>query len=305
MYRNIPLKSSRWLLGAILSIMASIAMAGPLQVVATTPSLAMLANEIGGDAVRVEVLSQPDEDVHYIQARPSLVPRLRKADLLLAVGAQLEAGWLPTLVNNAGNARLLPGGPGYFEAASVVELIGRGETDNLHLRGHTHPDGNPHFALDPIRLGQVGQVLAERLASLDVAHAERFRQAAGEVAKRLASWVDDVRPRLTGAPGAVFYHRDGVYLLERFGLPVLGQLEPIPGVPPTAAHLESLRARLAGKPGVMIFPPFYPSAGPDKLAGLLGWKSVQLPLEPREPTLAAYLRLLDEWVAALAGARPG
>lgn len=274
-----------------------------LEVVATTASMGMLAREVGGDAVRVGVLAPPDRDPHSLQAKPSMMRALRDADLVVAVGAELEVGWLPAAINGAANPRILPGRDGYFEAAAQVPLLDAGGKADRAL-GDVHPMGNPHLHLDPARMANIGLALAERLARLDPAHAaayrERARRFAAAVAQRLPAW----KARAAGSAGAVLYHKDGVYLLDLLGLPVLGYVEPVPGVPPTARHLQDLITRLQGRRGVILYHAWQPAQGPERLAAALGWKALQVPLEPpKDADAEGYFRLIDSWVSALAAAR--
>ena len=214
---------------------------------------------------------------------------LRNADLLVAVGAELEVGRLPAALQGASNGKLLPGQPGYFEAAAQVPLIDKsGDTDRS--RGDVHPMGNPHLFLDPDRMAAVGHALAGRLGRLDPAREQAYRANAEtfsrEVAARLPRWkTEDV-----GAPGAVLYHKDANYLLVLLGVPVLGYVEPLPGIPPTAQHLSDLVQQLSGRKGVILFTDYQSAQGPDFLSSKLGWKAVRLPpevgeRETRTPTL--------------------
>lgn len=277
--------------------------AAPLEVVATTASLGMLAREVGGDAVRVTVLAPPDRDIHSLQARPSMIRDLRGADLLLAVGAELEAAWLPAALRSAANPRLLPGREGYFEAAAQVELRDRG-TPADRAQGDVHPSGNPHLHMDPLLLAEVAEALAETLARLAPADAEAYRaRAAGfsrEAAERVRAW----QAQAGGAPGAVFYHKSVDYLAQRLNVPILGYVEPVPGVPPTPGHLRTLVEDLRGRGGVILFHDYHPRRGPDFLAQALGWRAEQLPSEPPASADAAdYFAFVGAWVQALADPR--
>ncbi|MGE4086253.1 MAG: metal ABC transporter substrate-binding protein [Vicinamibacterales bacterium] len=275
-----------------------------LRVVATTSSMAMLAREVGGDAVSVTTLAPPDRDPHYVLARPSMMLALRRADLVVAVGAELEVGWLPAALQSAANGKVRPGQPGYFEGAAQVELLERGDTAD-RSRGDVHPMGNPHYYMDPVRMAAAGRALAGRLAALDPprkdAYLGRAAAFAAAVDARAAAW----RARAAKAPGVVFYHKDGNYLAAFLAVPVLGYVEPLPGVPPTASHLRDLVGRLQGSKGVILYNSYHPSDGPEFLARQLGWRAVQLPLEVAlDATGADYLDHLDRWVTAITGATP-
>ena len=292
-------------LGGLLTL-AAVAAAPPaaaLEIVATAPSLGALAREIAGPGAQVTVLAGPQQDLHRLQAKPSMMRRLRDADLVVAIGAELEMGWLPVAIAGAANSRIQPGQPGYFEAAAQVDLLDRGGSAD-RAQGDVHPVGNPHLDLDPVRMAAVGQALAGRLAQLDPAGAADYRARAqafaDQVDARTATW----QAQLAGAPGALLYHRDAIYLLERFGVPLLGTIAPVPGVPPTGRQLSALKAALTGRRGVILYAPYQSPQAPQALARDLGWPVVQLPLEPPlEADGKGYLDHLGRWVAALASAR--
>ncbi len=186
------------------------------KVVATTAAMGMLAREIGGPAVEVTVLAPPDRDAHYLDARPSFIRALRGTDLVVAVGADLEAGWLPPALSGAANPGVLPGRDGYFEAAAHVDLLETGGPADRSL-GDVHPAGNPHLNLDPVRMTTVARALADRLGRLDPAGAAGYRQRADDFARAVEARMPGWQARVRGAPGAVLYHKDGLYLLDRLG----------------------------------------------------------------------------------------
>lgn len=280
------------------------AAAAGLQITATTSSMGMLARVVGGDAVQVTVLAPPDRDAHTLAAKPSMMLALRRADLLVAVGADLEVGWLPAAIDGASNPRLQPGQAGYFEAAAHVPLIEAGQAAD-RSRGDVHPAGNPHLHLDPERMAQLAAALAHRLGELDRPHAEQFQANAAVFQKAVGAQTPRWKKQAAGAAGIVFFHKDGNYLAAWLGIPVLGYLEPLPGIPPTATHLRQLKESLQGKRGVVIFTSFQPEEGPRFLAEALGWKRVRLPLEPGAGAgTEDYLKLIDRWVAAVAESRP-
>lgn len=272
------------------------------KVVATTSAMGMLARTVGGEHVSVTVLSPPDRDAHYILATPSMMIALRRADLLVAVGGELEIGWLPAALQGANNGKILPGQPGYFEGAAQVAMIETGQSAD-RSRGDVHPLGNPHYYMDPQRMAQVALALAARLAEMDPANAAAFTTNATAfgrlVEERLPRW----KAKAQGAPGVVFYHKDGNYLAAMLGVPVLGFVEPLPGIPPTAAHLRDLVQRLKGKDGVILFNSFHPESGPEFLARNLGWKAQRLSHDVGlKADAGAYLDHIEQWVNAISGA---
>lgn len=287
------------------AILLGLALEAPAatNVVATTSSMGVLVRAVGGDAVKLTVLAPPDRDAHMLQARPSMMVALRNADLLVAVGAELEIGWLPAALQGANNGKILPGTPGYFEAAAQIGLIEGGKTAD-RSQGDVHPMGNPHLYMDPVRMAAVADALAGRLASLDAANSARYRSGAAAFRAAVEARVPAWKQKATGARGIVAFHKDINYLTELLGVPVLGYLEPLPGIPPTAAHLSDLTGRLKGQKGVILYTDYQPGQGPDFLARNLGWPKVRLPLEPAVGASAEdYLKLMDRWVDGVASVK--
>jgi zinc/manganese transport system substrate-binding protein len=280
--------------------LAGVVAAQPVvEVVATTSTMGMLARTVGGSHVRVRVLAPPDRDAHFLLARPSMLVALRRADLVVAVGADLEVGWLTAALQGAGNARIQPGQIGYFEGAVQIPLL---ETDVVADRalGDVHPFGNPHYYMDPERLARVGQSLAVRLGEIDPPHREAFRQNAEAFARQVNERTPGWRAMAEGAPGVVFYHKDGNYLAELLGVPVLGFVEPLPGLPPTASHLRSLVRRLEGQRGVIVYNSYHSASGPSFLSRNLNWPARQLQHEVAlDADATAYLDHIERWVVAL------
>lgn len=281
-------------------LMLPLAAQAALDVVTTSSSTGALVREVAGDHAEVTVLAPPDRDLHHLQARPSMMRALRVADLVVALGADLEVGWLPPAIRQAANPGILPGRAGYFEAAAQVELLDAGGPAD-RARGDVHPVGNPHVNMDPVRMARVALALADRLAELDPDHGGVYRERAGAFEGKVQARVGEWQRRTAGAPGVVSFHKDVVYLLDRFGVPHLGTLEPVPGVPPTARHLRDLAGALAGRDGVILLASFQPRQAADALAEALGWPVVTWPLEP--PLDAGgdgYLNHMGRWVEALA-----
>src|SRR5688572_6831841 len=220
-----------------------------LNVFACTPEWGALAQELGGDRVSVYMATTALQDPHRIEARPSLIARARNADLLVCTGADLEAGWLPLLQTQAGNAKIQAGQPGLFEAASVVPLLERPARLDRSL-GDVHPAGNPHVHLDPRNIASIAAALGERMAALDAANAayfgERTKAFLGRWREALARWEKQGQP-LKGVP-VIVHHKNLTYLIAWLGMREAGSLEPKPGLPPSAAHLNELLAGLKRAP---------------------------------------------------------
>jgi zinc/manganese transport system substrate-binding protein len=243
----------RSILILVLGVVASTPVRAELRVFACEPEWQALVQELGGGEVSAVSATTALQDPHRIEARPSLIAQLRRADLAVCTGAGLEAGWLPQLLRTSGNARVQPGQPGYFEAASAVTLLEvPARVDRAE--GDVHPDGNPHLHLDPRNIERVAEALSARLIALDPPHAGRYREAHAKFAQRwraaLARWEREAAP-LKGMP-VVYHHRGWVYLAHWLGLKEAGVLEPKPGLPPSAAHLAQLLAQLERAPARAI-----------------------------------------------------
>jgi zinc/manganese transport system substrate-binding protein len=224
-----------------------------LKVLATTPDWAALVTELAGDKVNVYTATSAFQDVHRVDAKPSLVARARTADLVVATGADLEIGWMPVLLQDSGNTRIQPGSPGYLEAAPLVHLLEVPSAVDRSM-GDIHPLGNPHVTLDPRNIAIIAKALTARLVLLDSANAAFYAARGEEFQKRwqqaTVQWEAKAAP-LKGV-GVVVIHRDQVYLCNWLGLKELAAIEPKPGVPPSAGYLSELVTKLAATPPKMI-----------------------------------------------------
>lgn len=241
------------LLMVALMIGAALPAHAALKILATTADWGALARELGGEKVDVYVATTALQDVHRVEARPSLVARARTADLLVATGAELEIGWLPVLLQESGNRRIQSGAPGNFEAVSALRLLEvPGRVDRS--MGDIHALGNPHVQLDPHNIAAVAHALAARLAQVDPPQAAYYQQRERDFATRwsaaIARWEAMAAP-LRGVPVAIM-HRDQVYLCHWLGLNEIASIEPKPGVPPTAAYLGQLVTKLGAQPPKLI-----------------------------------------------------
>jgi zinc/manganese transport system substrate-binding protein len=250
-----------------------------LEVLACEPEWGALVTEIAGDKAKVTVATTAKQDPHHIEARPSLIARARRADLLVCNGAELEIGWLPLLQRESGNARIQTGKPGYFEAAQHVTLIDKPTTVDRSM-GDVHAAGNPHFHLDPRNLLPVAEALSVRLSSLDPANALHYRARLQEFNTRwnaaIARWTQSAAP-LKGTSVAV-QHKNWSYLLRWLGMETVIDLEPRPGVDPSAAYLSEVVSRLSRTPAQMVLRANYHSARPSQwVSRKAGIPAVELP----------------------------
>lgn len=226
----------------LLVALASTPAQARLKVFACEPEWASLVTELAGDKVDVDSATTALQDVHVIEAKPSLIAKMRSADLLVCTGAELEIGWLPQLVRQSGNTRV-SSGPGSFMAASQVKTLER-PTALDRAQGDVHPEGNPHIQMDPRRVLIVARRLDDRLAELDPANAATYRERGANFEKRwlaaMTKWKAEAA--LLAGRKVVVHHISWVYLWDWLGMQQIGALEPRPGVPPTAAHMSQLVA---------------------------------------------------------------
>ena len=238
---------------ALLILLAGAPAEANLRILATTADWGALATELGGDRVSVYVATTALQDVHRVDAKPSLVARARTADLVVATGAELEVGWLPVLVQESGNPRIQPGAPGYFEAAAQLHLLEVPSQLDRSM-GDIHPQGNPHLQLDPHNIAVVAKALTSRLAMLDADNADYYRKRGSDFDARwtqaIARWESKAAP-LKGIP-VVIMHRDQAYLCHWLGLNEVAAIEPKPGVPPSAGYLGQLVSKLSASPPKLI-----------------------------------------------------
>jgi zinc/manganese transport system substrate-binding protein len=232
--------------------------AAPVQakfnVFACEPEWAALMAELGGDKLNIVSATTAMQDPHRIEARPSLIAKMRRADLVVCSGAELEMGWLPLLLRSSGNSKVQPGRPGYVEAAMLVERLEVPQTVDRAM-GDVHSKGNPHVQSDPRRMATIAEQLSQKLVELDSANAPYYEQRGSEFLQRwrqkLGEWEERGAP-LKGVR-AVTHHKDWVYLFDWLGMEEVATLEPKPGVPPTPGHLAQLKKQLASEPaGVVV-----------------------------------------------------
>ena len=250
-----------------------------LRVFSCEPEWAALAEELGGDHVDVYSATSAHQDVHYIQARPSLIAKLRRADLLICSGADLELGWLPLLLRKASNARVQPGQAGHLDVAKIVPMLDVPSRID-RSEGDVHPYGNPHTQTDPHNIALVAAELSSRLQRIDATQADFYRQRGSDFEDRwekaVASWEERAAP-LRGTK-IITHHLAWVYMTHWLGIEVVGHLEDKPGIPPTAGHLVDLLAGVQDQNVELIVRATYQSERPSKwLSERSGIPAVVLP----------------------------
>ncbi len=279
---------------------AGFCQAAPLQVFACEPEWAALTRVLAPEANIVSA-THARQDPHHIEARPALIAALRRAQLAVCTGASLEVGWLPMLQQRAGNAAVRDGAPGMFYAAQQVELIDQREHVGWN-EGDVHPEGNPHFQLDPERLAQVGAALARRLAQIDPPRAAAYqaRHAAwqAEWQRQMAQWRQRAAP-LKGQR-LVAQHGTFAYLWQWLGVQQVADLEPKPGVPPTPSHLQAVLAQTRAAPPLAVVHTLYQEPQPAQwLARQLGHGKTALLALPSTVTSEGPAADLAGWMDQL------
>jgi len=289
-------------LGALLALGAQ----AKLNIVVTTPDLAAIAKEIGGDKVEITTLARPTEDPHFVDAKPSFIVKLNKADALIEGGAELEIGWVPSLLAGARNEKLSPGQPGRIlcnEGVTMREV----PTALDRSQGDIHAAGNPHFLVDPENAKIVARHLAAAFGQLDMASKDLYQANAEKFVAMLDQKLPQWNAALAPFKGQqiVAYHNSWVYFAERFGLKIELFLEPKPGIPPSPAHLADIIAKMKEHNArVIIVDPYLNRKTAETVARSTGATVVDVAQMPGgvKGTDAGYVALMDYLVNSFAKA---
>jgi zinc/manganese transport system substrate-binding protein len=291
----------------VLSVLLLPALAqAKLNVVATTPELASIAHEIGGNLVEVATLAKPTEDPHFVDAKPSFIVKLNRADALVEGGAELELGWLPPLLDGARNPKLAPGAPGRIAIAPGVQLLEVPATLD-RSKGDVHAAGNPHFMPDPVN-GKIAALrICDSFCQIDPKSCATYQANLAKFNARLdaklAQWTQSLAP--FKGQQIVAYHNTWPYFAERFGLKIDLFLEPKPGIPPTPAHLAEVIAKMkTDKIHVIVVEPYQNRKTAEAVAAETGATVLDFPQYPGgvKGTEAGYVELIDYLVQSLAKA---
>jgi zinc/manganese transport system substrate-binding protein len=277
-----------------------------LNVVATTPDLAAIAKEIGGDKVDLTTLARPTEDPHFVDAKPSFIVKLNKADVLIHGGAELEVGWLPKLIEQARNAKIVGAAKGEVRCCEGVKMLEVPEKLD-RSGGDIHAAGNPHFLVDPENAQIVAHHVADTFVSLDAANREFYeansRRFMASLDAKLVEWQTKLAP--FKGEHVVAYHNSWLYFAERFGLKIEIFLEPKPGIPPSPAHLANVMAKMKeSNARVVIVDPYLNRKTAETAARGTGAKVVDVTQFPGgvKGTEGGYIALMDYLVNSLAAA---
>lgn len=301
-----PLNAALFVLVAGFSTVFTPPAAAALKVVATTEDLASLTREVGGDKVTVEALARGYQDPHFVEAKPSFILKLNAADLLVAVGREMEIGWLPPLVTQSRNAKIQPGAEGYLDASQTARILEIPTGQLTRAMGDVHPSGNPHYWLDPENGRRIALLIQKKLAQISPPDAAYFAQRYADFDRRLAEAEKRWDALMSPYKGlkVITYHRSWPNLCDRFGLDVVGYVEPRPGIPPSPSHTIDLMQEMK-KDGVkiLIVEPYFDSKTPNAVARETGAKVLVLPPSVgAEPAIKDYIALFDAVLGRIAAA---
>jgi zinc/manganese transport system substrate-binding protein len=282
---------------AVVAASAGPALAATPKVVTTTEDLAALVREVGGDKVSVDAIARGYQDPHFVDPKPSFILKLHDADLLVMIGRELEIGWLPPLLTQSRNARIQPGSPGYVDASSGVRILELPTGQITRAMGDVHPQGNPHYWLDPDNGRIIAKSLVAALGRLSPADQGYFEQRYADFDKRLAEaqarWTAALAPYK--GTKIVTYHRSWPNFAERFGLDVIGYVEPKPGIPPSPSHTVELIAEMKRQQAkIILVEPYFDTKTPDSVAREVGGKVLVLsPSVGGVKEASDYIKLFD------------
>ena len=268
-----------------------------LKVVTTTQDLESITREVGGDKVSVESLAKGYQDPHFVEAKPSFILKLHSADLLIAVGRELEIGWLPPLINQSRNARIQPNGDRYLDASLTAKILEIPTGQITRAMGDVHPSGNPHYWLGPDNGRRIAQAIQKKLSEITPADAAYFAQRYADFDRRLAEAEKRWQAAMAPYKGVkvVTYHRSWPNFTDAFGLNVIGYVEPKPGIPPSPSHtLELIQEMKRQQVKVIMIEPYFDRKTPDSIGRETGAQVIVLaPSVGGEPDVTDYFKLFD------------
>jgi len=300
------MRSLRLLVILLLAAPASVLAQGKLNVVTTTEDSGAIAREIGGDKVTVTTLAKGYQDPHFVDPKPSFILAVSRADVLIVVGREMEIGWLPPLLSSSRNSKIQPGAKGYLDPSLNVRILEIPTAQITRAMGDVHPFGNPHYWLEPGNGRKIAQAIRDTLSANAPANAAYFAQRYGDFDTRLAT--AEKRWDATMAPykgtKVVTYHRSWPNFMERFGLEVIGYVEPKPGIPPSPSHtLEVIDAMKSQGVKLIVVEPYFDLKTPQAIASQVGGKVLVLaPSVGGAKEATDYIQLFDYDINLLAGA---
>lgn len=287
----------RRLLVAAMPLLLATPLRAELRVVGTTEDVAAIAREVGGDKVKVDALARGYQDPHFVEAKPSFILILARADLLIAVGRELEISWLTPLVTQSRNARIQPGSPGYLDASQSVRILDVPAGPVTRAMGDVHPSGNPHYWLDPGNGRRMAQAMKAKLSELDRANAAYYEQRYADFDRRLAEGERRWDAAMAPYRGLkiVTYHRSWTNFADRFQLDVIGYVEPKPGVPPSPQHtINLIKEMKARNVKILLVEPYFDLKTPNSIGRETGAHVLVMPPSTGgEKVITDYVKLFD------------
>ena len=300
------MRTFRLLVGFLLAVPIVASAQGKLNVVTTTEDLGAIAREVGGDKVTVTALAKGYQDPHFVDPKPSFILAVSRADILIVVGRELEIGWLPPLLSSSRNNKVQPGSKGYLDASANVRILEIPTGQITRAMGDVHPLGNPHYWLEPGNGRRIAQAVRDTLSANMPSNASYFAQRYTDFDMRLAA--AEKRWDATMAPykgtKIVTYHRSWPNFMERFGLEVMGYVEPKPGIPPSPSHtLELIQDMKTQGVKLIVVEPYFDLKTPQSIVSQIGGKVlVMAPSVGGAKEATDYIQLFEYDVNMLAGA---
>jgi zinc/manganese transport system substrate-binding protein len=277
-----------------------------LNVVTATQDLASIAQEVGGDKVKVTPLAKGYQDPHFVEAKPSFVIILNRADLLIVVGRDLEIGWLPPLITQSRNPKIQLGAEGYLDPSQSAKILELPTGQVTRAMGDVHPLGNPHYWLDPENGRRIAKAIETKLSEMDRANAAYYAQREEDFERRLTAAEGRWKAQMAPYKGlkVVTYHRSWPNFADAFGLEVIGYIEPKPGIPPTPQHtLDVINAMKAQNVKIVMVEPYFDLKTPNSIAQNTGAKVLVMPPSVGGiPPASDYFKLFDTDIALLVDA---
>jgi len=277
--------------------------ASKIQIMTTTTDLTSLAQEVDGDKVDVESIARGYQDPHFVDAKPSFLLKLKRADLLIVVGLELEIGWLPPLINQSTNPKIQVGAPGYFDASRFAKILEIPTGQVTRAEGDVHPLGNPHYWLDPENGLRIAKGIADKLSQMRPDDAAYFAQRYTDFEQRLKQadqrWLAEMKPY--EGRKIITYHRSWPNFAEHFHLNVVGYVEPRPGIPPSPQHtVELIRQMKQENVKVIVVEPYFDLKTPNAVARETGAQVLVLPPSVGgEKEITDYFKLFDYDISKL------
>jgi zinc/manganese transport system substrate-binding protein len=268
-----------------------------LNVVTTTEDLASISREVGGDRTIIESIARGYQDPHFVEAKPSFILKLQRADLLIVVGRDLEIGWLPPLIQQSRNGKVQPGSAGYLDASVGATILEVPTTQITRAEGDVHPLGNPHYWLDPENGKRIGKEIADKLSELRPNDRTYFQQQLASFTTRLDAaekrWLAMMAPYR--GTKVVTYHRAFPNFSERFGLNIIGYVEPRPGIPPTPQHtLDLINEMKRQNVKIVMVEPYFDLKTPNSIGRETGAEVLVMPPSVGgNKEIADYFKLFD------------